>query len=212
MTKAELKEALNEKLQGIPEKELSRSIDFYMEMIDDRMEDGLSEEDAVAAVGDIKEIADSILADVPVTKLVKEKVKNVKPKRGLKPWEIVLLALGFPVWFPVTFALALVALILVVVFYLVYGLFIIVFYVIDLCFAVGGLAGVAYGCVALFRVGAPQGFFFIGCGLALIGAAIGFFFVCNLVAKGMIALSKNIVKGIKYLFVGRRKKADKENL
>ncbi len=206
MTKAELKNVLNEKLQGVPEKELNRSIDFYMEMIDDRMEDGISEEDAVAAVGDVKEIADSILTEIPMSKIVKEKVKNVKPKRGLKPWEIVLLALGFPIWFPVTLSIGLVALVLVLVFYLVYWVFILVFYLIDLCFALGGIAGIVYGVLAIAKVGAAQGFGFIGAGLFLCGLGVAFFFLCNIIAKGMIALSKNIGRGIKYLFVGRRKK------
>ena len=65
-------------------------------MIADRMEDGLSEEDAVASVGSVEEIAAQIIADTPLSKLAKA---YIKPKRRLTAWEIVLLALGFPIWF-----------------------------------------------------------------------------------------------------------------
>ncbi len=60
-------------------------------MIDDRMEEGLSEDEAVSAVGFVDEIVAQIVADIPLTKLVKEKTKL---KKRLRAWEIVLLVLG----------------------------------------------------------------------------------------------------------------------
>ena len=66
-------------------------------MIDDRMEDGISEEEAVEGIGTVDQIYEQIMSDMPLVKLVKEKVK---PKRKLKAWEIVLLTLGSPVWIP----------------------------------------------------------------------------------------------------------------
>ncbi len=210
MNKTEFIAELNEKLQGIPERELKSSIDFYVEMIDDRVEDGLSEEDAVAALGSIKDITDRILEETPMVKIVKEKVKNAKPKRALRTWEIVLLAVGSPIWFPILLCLGIVAVVLVLVLYLVYWVIILTFYVLDLAIALTGVAGIAFGLVAIFRLGPAQGFFFIGAGLFLCGFGVLFFLLCNLIAKGMIHLSKNIGRGIKYLFVGRKKKETKE--
>ena len=211
MNKEALLNSLKEKLAGLPEAELKKSLDFYSEAIDDRMEDGLSEEEAVAAMGDVKDIANEILEDIPLKKLVKNKVKNVTPKRGLKPWEIVLLVLGSPVWLPITLALAIVFAVLVLVFYILYWVFILVFYVIDLCIAVGGVAGIAAGVFLIAKGEIAPGFFLIGSGFFLGGLSIPFFFLCNLIAKGMIALSKKIVGGIKWIFVGRKKdKAEKE--
>ena len=66
-------------------------------MIDDRMEEGLAEEEAVSSFGTPEEIADQILSEIPLSRLVRERVK---PKRALKAWEIVLLVLGSPVWLP----------------------------------------------------------------------------------------------------------------
>ena len=93
MTKLQFLLALHDKLAGLPRNEVEERLNFYSEMIEDRMEDGLSEEEAVAAVGSIDEIAAQITADIPLIKIVKEKVK---PKRKRNAWEITLLAVGSP--------------------------------------------------------------------------------------------------------------------
>ncbi len=59
------------------------------------MEDGLSESEAIEAVGPVSQIVQQILMETPLPKLVKDKVK---PRRSLKVWEIVLLVLGAPLW------------------------------------------------------------------------------------------------------------------
>ena len=47
MTKQDFLCALQKRLSGLPMRELEERLGFYGEMIDDRMEDGLSEADAV---------------------------------------------------------------------------------------------------------------------------------------------------------------------
>ena len=51
MNKQEFLSRLRKQLKGLEDKE--ERITFYSEMIDDRMEEGLSEEEAVAAVGSL---------------------------------------------------------------------------------------------------------------------------------------------------------------
>ena len=63
--------------------------------MDDRMEDGIPEETAVCEIGTVDELVSQIIADIPLGKLVKEKIT---PKKKLKAWEIVLLVLGSPIW------------------------------------------------------------------------------------------------------------------
>ena len=87
MNKTELLNSLRESLCGLPEEELTKSLDFYSEMIDDRIEDGMSEDEAVAAMGEPQEIADKILSAVSLPKLVKEKVR---PDRKLKAWGLTI--------------------------------------------------------------------------------------------------------------------------
>jgi uncharacterized membrane protein len=205
MNKQELLNTLSEKLSGLPEAELKRSLDFYSEMIDDRIEDGLSEDEAVAAIGDVKTIADQIMEDIPLNKIVKDKVKKAKPKRALRAWEIVLIAVGSPIWFPVGLALFITVAVLCITFYLVYWVFILAFYVIDLCLALGFVAGILGAVLGFMNGQVDTGLFLIGCGFVCGGIAIPFFFLCNLIAKGMIALSKSIGRGIKWIFVGKKR-------
>ena len=98
MTKHEFLQQLKEKMKGLPEVDIEDCVNFYSEMIDDRIEEGLSEEEAIKDIGDVDEIVTKQIDDTSLTKIITEKVK---PKRRLKAWEIVLIILGFPFWFPV---------------------------------------------------------------------------------------------------------------
>ena len=60
MTKQEFLSRLREGLSGLPEDDIAERLTFYGEMIDDRIEDGLSEEEAVAEVGSVDDIAAQI--------------------------------------------------------------------------------------------------------------------------------------------------------
>lgn len=56
MTKSEFILSLSEALAHLPGQERSRVLEYYEEMIDDRVESGMTEEEAVAALGSIEEI------------------------------------------------------------------------------------------------------------------------------------------------------------
>ena len=73
MTKLEFLEGLEKGLSGLPKNDMDERIAFYIEIIDDRIEEGLSEEDAVSKIGKIDEVISQIIADTPINKLVKEK-------------------------------------------------------------------------------------------------------------------------------------------
>ena len=95
MSKQEFLDCLRKGLSGLPQEDIEERLTFYSEMIDDRIEEGLSEMEAVSAIGTVDAVITQVLADTPLTKLVKEKAK---PKRTLRAWEIVLLVLGSPIW------------------------------------------------------------------------------------------------------------------
>lgn len=196
MNKIEFLTVLRERLQGLPEEDINKSIDFYCEMIDDRVEDGMSEEEAVEALGNIEEIISQILSEVSLPKLVKEKVK---PKRALKAWEIVLLVLGAPLWIPL---LAAVILTVLAVYLFVWSV-IISLYAVDLSIAVSGLACIGVAVALLFDGQfVPAGVVF-GTGLVCMGLAILLLFAFNLVTKGILWVSKKVLLGIKGLFIGK---------
>lgn len=94
MTKQEFLLQLNRALTGLPQDEIEERLTFYSEMIDDRIEEGLSEEEVIASIGDPQEIANQIKSDfAPTSKDNKEKKKT---KWHWGPWEIVLLILAAP--------------------------------------------------------------------------------------------------------------------
>ena len=50
MNKEKFLDALRRRLSGLPQEDIDERIAFYEEMIDDRMEEGLSEEEATATI------------------------------------------------------------------------------------------------------------------------------------------------------------------
>ena len=86
MKRVEFLKELKAQLWALPEADRQNSLDYYSEMIDDRMEDGLTEEEAVAAIGDLDEIVQAKVKrnaeKYPVEKAFgsKEKYTELKDK------------------------------------------------------------------------------------------------------------------------------------
>ena len=196
MNKEKFLDALRRRLSGLPQEDIDERIAFYEEMIDDRMDEGLSEEEAVSRIGSVEEIARQIMSEIPLQKLVKEKIS---PKRSLKAWEIILLVLGSPVWIPLIIAAIAVLLALYVVMWAV----VICFYAVDVSFVAGTLACIVGLFVSLMVGNLAVALFFLGAGLALAGLTILMFFVCIGITKAVIKLTGWMLLRIKISFVGR---------
>lgn len=105
MTKQEFLTELERALGKLPHTEVEQALAFYDEAISDRMEDGLSEAEAVANVGPIDEIAAQITAETPpIPRAI------ARANTGSRTLNIVLLVLFSPIWAPVALALAAAAL------------------------------------------------------------------------------------------------------
>lgn len=194
MSKQEFLAQLRKGLSGLPQDDVDERVNFYSEMIEDRMEEGLSEAEAVSAVGPVDEIAAQIVADMPLTKLVKEKVK---PKRRLKAWEIVLLALGSPVWLSLLVAAFAVILSLYVVLWSV----IISLWAVFASFIGCALGGIAAGIAFAIGVNGLTGVAMLGAGIVCAGLSIFLFFGCKAATIGTLLLTKRIALGIINWFV-----------
>ena len=197
MSKQAFLAQLQERLCGLPQEDIAERLSFYSEMIDDRIEDGLSEEEAVSAIGSIDEITEQILSETPITKLVKEKVRS---NGKMKAWNIILLVLGFPLWFPLLVAAFAVLLSL----YISLWAIVISLWAADLAIAVSAVAGIIGGIVYLCMGQATTGLLLISAGLVLAGLSIPLFYGCLYATKGTAILAKKIVLGIKKLFVGNK--------
>ena len=194
MNKSEFLSELRERLAGLPEEDIARSVDYYSEMIDDRVEEGLSEEEAVRAMGSVEEVAAQILTETPLPKLVKARVRR---NRSPRAWEIILLILGSPVWLPLVIA----ALAIFLTVYLVAWSVILSLYAVDFSVAVSGIAGFAGAFVLAFGGRLAQGVFLFGGGLSCAGLAVLMFFGFNFITKGLLFLSKKMILGIKSCFI-----------
>lgn len=202
MTKNEFTAQIYSRLKGMPEEDLARSLDYYSEMIDDRIEDGLTEDEAVEALGSVDSIVSQIEAEHSMPEAVSEiKEEPVRQRRKLCAWQIVLLILGAPLWLPLVLAAAIIALAVYIVLWSV----IIVLYSADLSLAAGAVSGIVCAAVLLFSGEFFQAAFMLGAGLVCGGLAVLFFFVCNLAAKGIIILTKKTAYGIKSVFTGKEK-------
>jgi uncharacterized membrane protein len=193
MTKIEFLSHLENKLNSLPENEIKKTIDFYSEIIDDRIEDGLNEDDAVAALGNLNELVNTTLLDAPLTTLMKAKIK---PKKRLKAWEIVLIILGFPLWFPLLIGFF--AVILGV--YVSIWAIIISLYVTVASFILGGIASVF---ILFFSQSFPAGLFAFGCSLCLIGLGALLFFPVKKLSIWLIQITGLFLRWIKSLFINK---------
>lgn len=196
MTKKEFLSELRSKLQGLPPEDIDERVSFYEEMINDRMDEGKTEEEAVAEIGSVEDVVREIAKDTPLVKLVKEKMK---PRRRIRAWEIVLIVLGFPLWFP----LLITALVLIMVFWILVWVLVIVTYTVEIALSAASVAGVV-AFMAYFLNG-EMNYTAIGASIMCAGAAILFVFACIGATKGSIALTKGIITGIKMLFIGKKK-------
>ena len=196
MTKIEFLDALDQKLSGLAENEIEERLLFYSEMIEDRMEEGLTEEEAVAAIGDIDEIAKGIMAESAQVRPEPDPKPEAKQKRKLAGWEIALLILGIPVWVPLISAAFVVGISL---FVSVWSIIISIW----ACFA--ALAVVcpsllALGVVQIVKAGTITGIALIGASLISAGLTVFAFYGCLALSKTMIKLTVWICMRIKGLF------------
>ena len=97
MTKADFLQLLERALSQLSDEERRANLEYYSELLDDMMEEGMSETEATAKLGSPNQIARHILQEMPLSKLVSTRMK---PKSGWTPLAIVLAVVGSPVWVP----------------------------------------------------------------------------------------------------------------
>lgn len=189
MNKQEFIEKLRARLSGLSQSDVEERISFYCEMIEDRMEEGLSEEEAVRAIGNVDEIAEQIVAEKPQ---VFPEIEEPAPKRKIKTWEIVLIAVCSPIWVSLAVAAVAVAIALFATLWAV---------VVSLWATFGGLIGGALGGViggTVFICGGKNitGVVVITAGIVCAGLAIFLFFGCKALTKGAVWVVKESFNAI----------------
>lgn len=189
MTKESLLMWLREAFSAYPPEEVEERIRFYEEMIDDRMEDGLTEEEAVASLGSLEEVIAKMAAEMPP-------LKKKKAMR-LRWWEILLLVLGFPLWFPLLIAAASVLFALYACLWSVILSVWAVFVSVAVCSFFGILVGIGY----LLFGKRLTGLALLGAGIFCMGLSIFLFWGCKAATTGTWLLAKKFFLVVKNAFV-----------
>lgn len=197
MNKSELLNELSQRLSGIPQSEAEKTINYYSEMIDDRIEDGESEEDAVKAVGDVDEIVRNAMSQVPLTGLVKQSVKR---NFRLSVPVIILLILGSPIWLSLLIALFAV----IFAIYVTIAAVIISLFAVVAAFVVSGIVSVIAS-PFLIPVSLYTSAMYFSCGLVILGLSIFAFYVAVILSKYIIRFTKFVIIKIKSLFIRKER-------
>lgn len=201
MKKKEFLMELRQSIKGLPKDEIEEKVEFYSEMIDDYMEDGLSEEEAVYKVGGVDDAVKNVAKETSFAKIVKHKASNIKKPSGLM---ILFLILGFPLWFPLFMVLLVMCLVACILLWILPIVTIAVtaalFGSTGACAvaAFGNLTGGSMGYACLFGGGA----------MVTLGLAILMIFVVIASCKVAALLNKKVFTGIKVAFIGRGGKND----
>ena len=122
----------NELRLYLSSKEVYKTLNFFKEMIDDRVDEGLSEEEAVSQLGNIDDIVGQILDEHNIKKRQKKLVWRFIPQKTPSAANIIIAILLFPIWITI---FSLVASFFLVFISLIFSLVVSV-----IAFFVGGIA------------------------------------------------------------------------
>lgn len=194
MTKQEFLSALGKALEGLPQQDINRFLEYYGEIIDDRMEEGLTEEEAVAAMESVDSIAERIKAEMAAEK---PKEEEKKEKKKISGWMIAAIIGSSVFWLP-----------MIIVILSVIASFVVA--AISVCFSfyavpialVGSSAALIGAAVYLGFVG--ESAILAGVALILTGIAILWFLLTNTVLRLIIKGIKAIYRKIKEFIAERR--------
>ena len=215
MTKYEFLAELQKDLASLPTAEARERLNFYSEMIDDLVDDGMTEEEAVAKIsGDringedtvevtpINEAPDTV-TDIP-TPVVEAPSpvntptpKSEKKKRGsMTPLAITLLVLGSPLW--VSLLIGLVS--------VVFSVYVSIWSAVISLWAVPTVLGVAalivlVQCIVfLITTGPLAAISLLGAAFVCAGIAILMFIICKYITKGAFYITKKPILWVISLF------------
>ena len=191
MTKDEFLSQLTHRLGYLPYEEVKKSVDFYREAIEDRVEDGAAEEDAVAAMGGLDDVVREIEESLPLTTIMKQKVRGSKERSHSKT-----------IW--LTLLIALFAVLLSV--YIVVWAVIISLFAVLIALAASGAIIIAGG-VLLPYGSLPPRLMFIGSGLICVGAGILLFPAIKYLSVKLAGLIPPFFRWVKRTIIGKKEAA-----
>ena len=197
MNKQEFISALSKRLQSIDGCDVDERISFYCEIIDDKIEEGMNEDEAVAQIGSIDDIVAQISAEIGAAK---PKATEKAPQKRSRALEITLLVIGSPIWGAILISL------LTVVFSLWVSLWAVAvaLWVATFALCIGSVAVIVAGVVLLTVGEKGTGLLAISTSLICAGFSILMCLGSFMVSKGMAALTKLLGRATKRCFKRRK--------
>ena len=178
MNRKEYLDRLEDLLACLPREQRAESLAFYGEMIDDRIEEGMTEEEAVAALDAPGTAAEAILDELPA---VPRAVAKTRRKSRVLLWAAVIV--GSPIWLSLLAAFVAVAVSVYACIWVLAVCIWIVAVALVLAFPLGLLLAFWGMCVG----NAPYAL--VQAGMGLVGLALG-----ALCFKGAWAASRQLVR------------------
>lgn len=86
MTKYDFEDWLRHRLSDLPAEELDRIAAFYRDAIDDRMEEGMTEEEAIYDLGEPETLLEDIRASLPAPQTYRPVHQNTKKTMSTRKW------------------------------------------------------------------------------------------------------------------------------
>ncbi len=230
MNKQQFLAAVRLNAASVPPEELAALLDYYAEMIDEAMDEGLSEEEAVARLGSWDEIREQIhtyrTEPPPVTAPIaaaepethtdstanpsfapaeepaktKTRSRISLPIWAMPTWAVVLLILTSPVWGTVVLSLLIVLLAVAASLVVIGGALVISLFAVVVALAAVGVVGIPAAFVLLATSGIAPFLLTLGGGLVCAGLAILGGFFCVLFTSLFVDAVKFLYGGIVGLF------------
>lgn len=196
MNKSEFLAELGQRLTSIPQAEKEKSLAYYEEIINDRVEDGMTEEQAVSVLGQPRLIAEQIIMDTPMSVLVGTKVRRKKPGLLIT----LLLILGSPIWFPLLISIGVV---LLSIYITVWSINIALWASVA-GFGAGTIGALVATVIYLFTAGFGERLLSLGGALSCAGLALLMFYISLAVSKLLIKLTVKAWRGLKMGLAGKK--------
>ena len=183
-------------LSGLPQDELEERLAFYSEMIDDRMEEGLSETEAIMQIIATDETVAHLFSDETFEKA--EKASETKTGKGA---EAALLIAGSPLWLAFSIIVFAVWISLFAAFWSV----IIALWAVFISLAISAPVAVLSGLVVAVLGKPIAGIAMLGGGLVCAGLSVFSYYGAKAAAKGGWWLTKKSAEWVKTYFNKKEK-------
>ncbi|MDO5044237.1 MAG: DUF1700 domain-containing protein [Coriobacteriia bacterium] len=199
MLKKEFMKSLQAYLSTLPEFERQSTLEFYSELIDDRMDEGSSEEEAIASLESPFDIASNLL-DIREQEKIEFFVDrpNTQEKKKLWPW-VLLAIITAPLWLFILF------MVLLFIFFIILSILSIFVMLLTAAFLLIVAAGnVFVTSFFIFPSSILAGISHLGLSLGLLGLALFSGLLAYFVFVAVFKGTKALVQSISTAFENRR--------